>query len=32
MMSLFEIIENTVYSVVILLTVFIIANLLNDRK
>jgi hypothetical protein len=32
MMSLFEVIENTVYSVVILLTVFIIANLLNDRK
>lgn len=31
-MSLFEVIENTVYSVVILLTVFIIANLLNDRK
>lgn len=32
MMSLFDVIENTVYSVVILLTVFIIANLLNDRK
>ena len=32
MMSLFEVIENTVYSVVILLTVFIIADLLNDRK
>ena len=32
MMSLYDVIENTVYSVVILLTVFIIANLLNDRK